>query len=162
MSGIVYAWKPKTNIKIDPQLAGETVEMLRERLGGTVTPTDLLQHARASNSPLHEAFEWDDAAAAEQHRLEQAGQILRFLVVTVLVGPRSEPKPMRAFVNVVHREQRGYTSLTHAMSDADLRAQVVDQAWKELLAWREKYQEYKELASVMAAIAASVGTRKAG
>lgn len=151
--GMVYSWKPKSNIKIDAQLAGETVEMLRERLGvGVLSPADLLSHARDSNSPLHDGFEWDDGSAGEQYRLQQAGHMLRSLTVTVSFRESAEPKPVRAFVNVTHRGERGYTSMAHAMSDAELRAQVIAQAWCELLSWRQKYGDYSELAKIHAAI----------
>lgn len=156
---IVYAWKPRSGIKVDPQLAGETVEMLREQLGGgTVSPSDLLNHAKASNSAIHDVFDWDDTTAAESWRIQQAGHLLRSLVVTVEIK-KGESRSLRAFVNVTHRDQRGYTSLAHAMSDKELRAQVVDQAWQELLAWRNKYSDYSELAKVRSAIDAVAASR---
>lgn len=148
----VYQWKPQAHIKIDAQLAGETIEMLRGRLGGQVTPQELLNHARESNNPLHDGFEWDDGKAAEAHRIEQAGHILRCLVVSVKVTEESEPAAVRAFVNVIKAERRGYVSLAHAMSDAEMRAQVVSRAWQELMQWRTKYGEYKELARIALAI----------
>lgn len=151
-----YSWKPKAGIPIDPQIAGETVEMLRERLGGQVTPADLLAHAKQSNSPLHAAFEWDDSAAAERYRLQQAGHVLRSLVVAVRLHPKAEEKPLRAFVSVVNRnEVRGYTSLAAALSDQELRAQIVATAWRELQSWRERYADYSELARAHAAIDAA-------
>lgn len=157
-----YDWKPSAGIKVDPQIAGETVEMLRERLGGQVKPADLLAHAEQSNSPLHAAFEWDNDRAAAKHRLDQAAHILRSLVVTVKMQPKAEERFMRAFVSVIHRERgRGYTSLAAAMSDADYRAQVIANALRELQAWRERYGDYSELAQMHAAIDATVAQQAA-
>lgn len=152
----VYAWKPKAGIPVDPQVAGETVEMLRKRMGGMVAPAHLLEHARQSNCPLHAAFEWNDSEAAEQYRLQQAGHILRSLVVNVTFKPQQEERPVRAFHSVVGPDdRRGYTSLAVAMSEQEYRAQIVAQAWRELQSWREKYAEYAELAKAHAAIDAA-------
>lgn len=151
-----YSWKAASGIAIDAQAAGGAIEDLRGRVGGHVLPADVLEHARSANSPLHGAFEWDDGEAAHRYRIQQAGHLLRSLVVHVRFEPRAEPKPVRAFVNVVNREtdRRGYVSLPDAMSDADYRAQVIQQAWRELHSWREKYREYSELAAVTSAIEA--------
>ena len=61
-------------------------------------------------------------------------------------------KPIRAFVSVDRQGERSYTSTVHAMTDADLRAQVLATAWRELLALREKYAGLEELARIFAAV----------
>ena len=88
--------------------------------------------------------------AAEQHRLAQAGYMIRSLVVTVEQVER--PSPVRAFVSVQRDHDRSYTSVKHALSDAELRAQVVAAAWAELVAWRKRHAELVELAAIFGMI----------
>lgn len=153
----VYQWKPGAPHKADAQKVGERIEVLRRKHGGFVTPELLVQEARAKASPLHVEFEWNDAKAADAHRLDQARYVLRTIVTTVEVIDR-EPAVVRAFVSVQPDEdmaddlEAGYTSLNHALSQPKLRAQVVHQARMEFQALRRKYSELTELADVFRAI----------
>lgn len=147
----VYEWKNGHAWKVDAQTAGEHLEVLRQKKDGTLTSEVVLEDARSRRSPLHKCFEWDDAVAAEKYRLDQAGDLLRSIVVTFKSADRTE-KSTRAFVHVETQHGRGYTSLAHAMSDADLRKQVIQRAWVELQGWRERYREYEELATIFGAM----------
>lgn len=152
MSGSVYEWKPMAGIKVDPQIAGEHLEILKDKLGGTLEPPQVLADARNPNSPLHGAFEWDDSVAAEKYRVDQAAHMIRMLVVTVKISEREPAQPVRAFVSVKKIDKPQYVSLETAMSDTALRAQVVEAAWKELLGWRERHRQLKELSRIFAQI----------
>ena len=89
--------------------------------------------------------------AATASRLDQAGNLIRAIDV-VITKDETEAKPIRAFVSVVRDKDRSYTSVQHALSDADLRAQVVAQAWAELEAWRKRHAELVEFAALFAAM----------
>lgn len=141
-----YSWREKSQINLDAEKCGARVEALRKKLGGDVTPQALLDDAKDEKSPLHDGFEWSDRAAAAAYRLQQAGHILRSLIIEVTLRP-GNTRQMRAFVSVERVPDRPtYTSLESAMSDKELRAQIVGRAWRELISWRERYIEYKELA----------------
>lgn len=148
---MVYRWKDAASVKVDAQAAGEELERLRIRANGRLDSRDVVEAARAADSPLHPAFEWNDAKAAERWRHEQAGYMIRSIEV-VVDRPDGEAAPIRAFVSVKRDEDRSYTSVAHAMSDADLRAQVIADALKELVAWRDRHAELTELAAVFVAI----------
>lgn len=105
---------------------------------------------KEAKNPLHPAFEWNDKAAAHAFRIEQAKYLIRS--VEVVVEERPEAKPIRAFVSVVREEDRSYTSVSDALSAPDLRQQVLTTALRELVAWRDRYAELVELATVFAAI----------
>lgn len=156
---MVFQWKSGARIKIPAQAAGERVESLRETLGRGVTPADVLADARSQASPFHGAFVWDDSLAAEQHRLMQAGHILRCLVyVRIRVHHPKEKKArtyrkVRAFHPVKHKGARGYQSTTRILSDAEMRAQMLQQAFDELSAIRARYKQLTELAGVFEAVA---------
>lgn len=147
-----YAWRPGSRVSIDAEKAGRELENIRVTNGGELLAPDVVERARSANSALHEHFEWDDATAAEQHRLAQAGELIRSITVDVSRSNVEPPKHVRAFVSVERESGRSYTSTLHAMGDAELRRQVLEGAWRELLAVRQKYAGLEELARVFAAI----------
>jgi hypothetical protein len=151
---MVYQWKKGSHApKIEAQIAGEELERIRVRNNGRLENADVVTEARTKTSPLHSAFEWNDRKAAEAHRLTQAGELIRSIDV-VMEKASGDTTPIRAFVSVKRDEDRSYTSVQHALSDEELRAQVVAQAWAELEAWRKRYAELVEFAKVFALIEA--------
>mgnify|MGYP003421519919 FL=1 len=56
---------------------------------GRLTPETVLDTARNPKSPLHDQFEWDDTAAAHQHRLQQARVLIRSVVVNITVEEKT-------------------------------------------------------------------------
>lgn len=150
----VYQWKPKSQVAVEAQAAGERLETIRLRNRGSLTPAMVVKDARSEKSPLHPAFEWDDRRAAEKYRLDQASYIIRSIAVVVRNGDSEEPKVTRAFVSVTDEDdERQYTSVSVALTDPVLRAQVLEQATRELAAFEAKYSELEELAPVFEAFA---------
>lgn len=149
--GMVYRWKEGTHHKIDAQIAGEELERIRTFHNGRLEAVDVVDASRDPAAPLHPAFEWDDTRAAKCWREDQARALIRHIAV-VVDKPNGEPTPIRAFVSVRRDEDRSYTSVQHALSDDELRAQVVRQAWAELEAWHRRYVELAEFAKIFATI----------
>ena len=54
------------------------------RRDGVLTAEAVLAAAKKQRSALHPYFEWDDAAAAMKHRLEQARQLIKSYRVRVI------------------------------------------------------------------------------
>ena len=52
------------------------IEEIRKK-HGEVTPQLVVNEAKYSDNPLHKEFDWDDASAANQHRLAVARALLR-------------------------------------------------------------------------------------
>lgn len=152
MPGVNYAWRPGSRISIDANKAGRELERLRQEGGGGLTQDAVVERARSHNSALHKHFDWDDTSAAHKYRLEQAGDLIRSITVDISRSNLTE-KPIRAFVNVTQKSgERSYQNTLVAMSDKELREQVIRAAWAELLAVRRKYDGLEELARVFAAI----------
>jgi hypothetical protein len=151
MSATVYRWKPGARIKINAKVAGQELERIRTKHNGRLTADDVLKEAKSKASPLHGAFEWSDTKAAQQFRLQQAQYLVRSIEITV-VQSKSKTSNVRAFVNVRRDTDRSYTSIGHAMSDAELRQQVVAQAWKELEEWRNRHERLSEFSKLFGAI----------
>ena len=177
MSELSYRWKPGAIVRADANVVGAELERLTAQHGG-VTPRLLVEEARREDSPLHDAFDtWDVHLAAERHWEERARYILRNIVVeipgredlafarTITVGPL-EPKeptysraffpvylPARSNVGVPGRETcQWYVPTARALSDADLRKQVLERACKEMKEFVRKYGELEELAKVFETI----------
>lgn len=147
-----YGWRPGSRVSLDAEKAGREMEDVRRQNGGALTPEALLERARSANAATHAHFEWDDSKAAEQHRLGQAGDLIRAITVDISRSNVEPTKPIRAFVSVEREGARSYTSTVHALSDVDLRKQVLDRAWSDLEAWRQRHAELTEFAKIFAAI----------
>lgn len=148
---MIYQWKGGSHLLIDAQAAGEELERIRVRQNGRIESEDVVREARDEASPLHPAFDWNDATAAEKYRVEQAKYLIRSIEI-VIDKSGEEQIPIRAFVSVKRDEDRSYTSTIHALADPELRAQVVQQAFNELEAWRKRHAELTEFARVFAEI----------
>lgn len=64
------------------------LELLATENGGRLTPELVLSDAVDPSSPLHDRFEWDDAKAAAEHRLDQARALIRGVRVQVTTEHR--------------------------------------------------------------------------
>ena len=141
---------------------GAHLEMLREQGNGELRPSDIVKDARHNNSPLHALFEWDDTAAAEQHRLHQARGLIRAVVAIY----RSDDRPdirTRAYVHIQEHGSPHYREATHVMSEKSTREMVLHRAWLEFQAWYQRYSHIKEFAELFEAsevIAAKIAKKK--
>lgn len=146
-----YAWRPGSRVKIDAEKAGKELSAIEFENNG-LTAEAVVERARSQNSSLHDHFEWNDALAAEEHRLSQARDLIGAITVHVVKQPAAAPTPIRAFVNVVEQDTRHYISTTRAMSDDELRQQVLAKAWADLEAWQKRYAELTDFAAIFTAI----------
>lgn len=148
----IYQFKENSHAPhIEAQAAGEELERIRTFNNGRLESRMVVEAARPEDSPLHPAFEWDDVKAAEAWRVEQARHLIRVIEVVVEKADGGHA-PTRAFVSVVRDTDRSYTSTAHALTDLDLRRQVLDSAWQELEAWRRRHAELIEFAKIFADI----------
>jgi hypothetical protein len=125
----------------------ELADLYREN--GGLRPGDVVAWAQANpSSALHGRFEWNDTAAAHQHRLAQARSIITEVEV---VYP--DRKVRQIYVSLVRtRGRQGYVSLADVMSDEDRRAEYLAQALDELHRVQEKYRDLEELVGVWRAL----------
>lgn len=149
---MVFKWK-YNKFPVDAQTAGEYLRKL-ERENGGLHPAAIVEKSRRKDALLHDCFEWDDAKAAEGFREVQAREIIRFLVVVeVADGEKTEN---RAFVSVSRdEEETSYVSIQCAMNNNNYRNQVLERAMKELVAFKKKYSNLKELSDIFEAIEAA-------
>lgn len=151
MTRVIYGWRPGARINLDPEKAGKELERIKKAGNGLLEPASVVEAARHEASPIHDHFEWDDSAAAQSYRENQARELVRSLTIDVSRS-NLEQKAVRAFVNVEVGDQRGYVSTVTAMSSEELRRQVLGRAFAELEAWRARHAELSELARIFSAI----------
>lgn len=145
-----YTWAKGAYVKGDAQTVGEELTRLQRENGERLTPRIVVDAARPIESPLHSSFEWDDLAAAEKFREEQARTVIRCVRVVKHEGETTTVQ--RVFVNVVEvideEEQNSYVPLTRVLSDADLYRQVLARAAADLQSWEDRYQQFADLAAI--------------
>jgi hypothetical protein len=117
---------------------------------GKLMPEHVVDYARDPSTALHGCFEWDDGEAAQRWRLHQARQIIRCRVQIV----ERTAEPVRAYVSLRSEwgSGGGYRPLVSVLTDAELRAALLEQAKADARAWARKYRQLTELAAVFAAI----------
>ncbi len=141
---MIYQWKLPT-VPVSAQTAGEEFERIyRER--GKLDPADVVNESREETAPLHPCFEWNDEIAAEKYRVAQAGNIIRALVTVEEVADTSSE--IRAFVHV----QRDYHPISVVVNDKDMMSELLESAEKDLMAFKRKYSELRQLSQVLTAI----------
>lgn len=167
-----YSWG-SYGYSVNPEVVGKTIERIEEEKG-SVDAGSFLDASRPISSSTHSLFEWDDSIAAEKYRLQQSGQIISSLRIEVIPVTEEEHNLNLEIVNdIPHKEklQKGtlqpafvnvkkkvvgeagkYVNLETAMSDVDTRKIILENAFKELRTFMEKYKRYSELSKVFAAI----------
>ena len=145
-----YAWNRSR--AVDAQVVGETVERLSDEHDGVCPSWALVDKARPDGSALHPMFEWDDWAAAEAFRRDQARHHIRELRVVT----EEDEEPVQAFVHIVRVGRdgpvEGYRATRLVVESLDETAQMLAEALAGLRAWRRRYAHLSELDRVFAAV----------
>lgn len=144
---MVYKWKTGSQHKVPASVAGAEMDRLMEE--GRMTAQALVDDSRPEDAPLHAEFEWDDSIAAERFREDQARAMIRHL--TVQIEANNEAYQVRQYF-VVQKESKTYEPIQLILQDEDKTAMLLDQAKRELQAFKAKYACLKELAAVIKAI----------
>jgi len=97
----IYKWRTGwIGSGVNPDDAIKEISKAEKRYG-EITPKTVLIIAKNKKSAIHSLFDWDDAHAAEQHRLYQARKIINNLEITVIRN--SEPIGIPVF-EVINKE----------------------------------------------------------
>lgn len=103
------------NKKITPQVEAALVTLAD---AGKLTPANVVKAGEDPTSPLHGFFTWDDEAAAEKHRLNEARDLIRAVKIRVEYTDRMVTAP--CYVHDPRAIGQGYVSLTSLKSDTDV------------------------------------------
>lgn len=125
--------------KQDAEVIGPQLEEMAEQ--AEVSQRNIVDTAKSDNSPLHRFFDWDDASAADKHRLDEANKMMRSIRVRYLEDnrPRTSPAYKIARTQPKSTFGRGHNVL-HGESAAAV--QKAKDAFDELTSWRARYAPY--------------------
>jgi hypothetical protein len=126
--------------KADPQQVGEAIANVAKANNGRLTPEATVAAAEDVQSPLHPHFEWDDAAAAKLHRIEQARDLIR--AIRVMEDDTDEPR--HAFLSIADKGGTCYRTHAEVQTSRDLQLALMRQADRDLEAWEKRYREITE------------------
>ena len=138
---IVTSWKVKGIFKADAQKVSEEIA----EIGETVEPSEIVEKAKNENTELHKCFEWRDNVAAEKYRLHQARLLIGNLVFQVADEPTNQ-EPIRLMYKT--KENEGYKSINLIMEKPDEYKALLNRAYSELQAFKNKYKMLKELKEI--------------
>lgn len=134
---------------VDAQTAGEELARITARHGG-LTSAVVVDESRPEDAPLHPAFEWDDAVAAELHRQSQADTLIKAVQVV-----RQKDKPNQpVFVQV--GSAKNYQPIEHVAQRLDLYEEAFRNACERL---GEAQAALKQLVAVAARLCPEVTPR---
>lgn len=127
----------------DARVIGPVLQELAK--AGDVTPSQVVDAARSTNSPLHSYFEWDDKVAANKFRADQADDMIRSVRVKYVSSGRERvaraytvrtlaplPRQNAQIISLPIPRERGFEPLAAA-------------ALRDLDAWRLKYEDQMRL-----------------
>lgn len=140
---LVASWKSGFGLfRADAQkVANEIAE-----IGESATPQEILEKGRDPETELHKCFEWDDTVAAEKYRIQQARQIVCCLVIRESEEPKSDKPEIRMFYKTSNDE--GYKPTSIIMQNKDEYKKLLERAFAELTAFKNKYHSLSELDGV--------------
>lgn len=126
-------------------------ELLRiKRQNGNLLQTQVVvEEAEKKRSPLHFCLEWDDSVAGHEFRLRQARSLVNHLVIVDERSSQTRGDP--CFVNVKidnDTAYQGYVRTEEALTDKQMRRQVLNNALRDLRVWERRYNHLDELAKV--------------
>jgi hypothetical protein len=139
------------------QEVGEALDLLRDSSGERSAPA-LVEAAKATEHVCHRDFEWDDAKAGHQHRLNQARTIIRCIVfetenasgktvqtpVFVSLEQAAPPVDDDADDDAPTMPVRRYHTREEIMADDQLRREDLEQLVSRVMTMRPELSMHEE------------------
>jgi hypothetical protein len=92
---------------------------------GRIEPQGVVDVARDVNNVLHEDFEWDDDAASDAYRIEQARRLIRFVRLPVRYESRTIVAPFYIVDPQREAKTKTYVATTVAAKSREMVAKVM-------------------------------------
>lgn len=110
---------------------------LARRNGGVLKVDDVLDEAKDETSPLHKHFEWDDTAAADKYRRDQARHLIQKCKITLI---ENEPVSIRAFVSLQSDRDSGggYRLTSEVVTDERRKQELLHDIQLTIARWTQK------------------------
>ena len=117
------------------------LEAIAAAHGGTLRPEDVGKAARAADHPLHSRFEWDNAKAAEAHRLDQARSLIRSVKVTISTTTRNLSVCWFAHDPMLPPGEQGYVSQVKIRSSEEIARAAVASEFQRVASALERLRD---------------------
>jgi len=135
----------KHKAKAQPQKIGEVLAQIAAANKGHLRPKAVVSEARNAKHLLHRHFEWNDEVAGELYRLDQA----RTLIRAVQIVNEKDDSKTPAFISIAEKAGVSYRTLTDVLTNADLQAQALKQAERDLEAFEKRYRQFEEICELI-------------
>lgn len=123
---------------------------VRARNGNELTPGAVLEAAADPTSPAHHRFTWDDTAAAQQWRLEEARRLIREVRITFVSNDK--PITLRAFHAVRDGEGANVYEPTEQIAADPVAAELLSrQMRRDWHQFKQRWQDFAEFRTFIAA-----------
>lgn len=131
-------------------------ELVRLAEKGASSPEEIVAYARAEDTPLYGALEMDRPVeeVAEKWYRQRARQVASSIMVKVQTRT-GEYRRVRAFHSVTvtrsspdeesEAVKRQYVTIDQVRDSEALSSQVLNDALRRLAAWRERYEDYRDV-----------------
>jgi len=164
-------------MKINEKNVIKELNVIYQKNNKLLRPCDVVNFAKNPKSALHKHFEWDNTKAAAAHRLHQARQLIT-VHVTVIKNTSKKinmvsvkiikklKKPIQKYQSLSgDRKQKGggYREIVDILSNEEFTKQLLEQAYKDLIAFQTRYRvlkEFNELFEMMDSILANKTIRR--
>lgn len=149
-------WRKGTRAKVTAEVAFTEFERIKAEHGGELTAGMVVEASKPKSSPLHAAFEWNNKAAAEKWREQQARVMISSIEVVYEGNPRDSVKQYEIAIKRESNEagttksRRVYQSLDDLLSDPQERQRLVNRCIQDLVRIRNRYIAIQELAVLFA------------
>lgn len=137
-----YSWAIQGFYTQDANEVGKELEKIDD-----LTPDNVINVAKDERNILHDIFEWDDSIAGHKYRQTQARSLISNIKVTIISDNNDEPVTTKAYVSL-SRSNR-YEPIEKIVKDVDKYAILLERAYKELNAIKNKYEEIKEIQDLL-------------
>lgn len=149
---MVYKFRDNESFGAPAQVVGEAVEEIRRKHHGKVPVREYVDMARPRDSPIHNTLTWVDSVAAEKWRLKEASEVISAIVVVVNEeAPTTSRAPLYIGVGTAGTGST-YMRTIDAMSDQDIRRQVMARELGTLRGMQRRLASYQEFEPIWAAI----------
>jgi hypothetical protein len=134
------------------------LEAIRDKRG-ELTPALVVEEARPKNHPLHNRFEWNQSAAAEAWRRQQAHELIRSVKIVYREATENDTaKSVRAFHAVRRETGHVYETAEEIAEDEFSRALVLRDMERE---WKQLHRRYSQFAEFVTLISGDLGLGEA-
>lgn len=114
------------------------LEFIKKQKRRDLRPEDVVEFAKENKrSELHRHFEWDDGAAADKYRLDQARNIIRVHVTLVTPPGANRTVSVSAFVSLPDNRGNGYESIVDVMNNEERSTVLLQDTIRRLMQIRE-------------------------